>query len=473
MIAEDELLERKMMCKFIDENFSDMEVIGEAPNGRVAIELANQLQPNIMLMDIKMPGVSGIEAIEQIIEQHPSMKFIIVSAYDSFDYAKQAMQFGVKEYILKPSKKEEMIRAILRVRNEVEQEQETLNHKAHSIEIARELFLSKVMKQEIQEETIELQQELFPQFQSGFFWTIEGVATENVPRLKQFLRSRTDDDVLIHHDDHRCSVLFISHQQQTKAFLLQLARKVQLELGEDVYIGIGYPARKLAQLPRSYQQAFKAVHILMERKQTNYGFPEEKRTTEQDQYTRLITAIETGNEQEAVTFFTQIYETIEGPLDQLAEVFYTIKQMHADKVDMLNTMSFYQLQTRQDWYDFIKVICLQIQQYYQSQNKIERAKTYIEHHYDQPLSLDQISQYIDLSTNYFSNLFKEATGEAFIDYLTRLRLNKAKQYLKENHYSLKQISAMVGYKDPNYFSRVFKKHVNMSPKQYQNKIIKK
>src|SRR5690625_4809883 len=119
LIAEDKLLERKSMKKFIETNFSTMEVVGEAVNGRKAIELAKTVQPDIIFMDIKMPGINGLEAIKQIHANDPAIKFILVSAYDTFDYAKQAMEFGIKDYILKPGKKEEIVQALLRVEKEV------------------------------------------------------------------------------------------------------------------------------------------------------------------------------------------------------------------------------------------------------------------------------------------------------------------------------------------------------------------
>ncbi|MDY0393983.1 response regulator [Virgibacillus halophilus] len=119
IIAEDELLERKAMKKFIHDRFSDMEVIAEAANGRKAIALAAEMKPDLILMDIKMPGVNGLEAIEAIHTADPAIQFILVSAYDSFAYAKEAMRFGIKDYILKPGRKEEIIQALLRVEKEI------------------------------------------------------------------------------------------------------------------------------------------------------------------------------------------------------------------------------------------------------------------------------------------------------------------------------------------------------------------
>src|SRR5690625_2180440 len=120
LIAEDELIERKAMRKFIEENFSEIQVVGEAVNGRKAIEQAQLLSPNVIFMDVKMPGIDGLEAIKQIYNYDSSIKFIMISAYDSFDYAKQAMAYGIKDYIIKPGKKEEIVKALLRVKQDIE-----------------------------------------------------------------------------------------------------------------------------------------------------------------------------------------------------------------------------------------------------------------------------------------------------------------------------------------------------------------
>src|SRR5699024_2579700 len=98
---------------------------------------------------------------------------------------------------------------------------------------------------------------------------------------------------------------------------------------------------------------------------------------------------------------------------------------------------------------------------------------YLSAHYDQDVTLEDVASSVDLSPNYFSNLFKQEFGETFIDYLTKLRLNKARELIRENRYSLKEISFMVGYKDPNYFSRVFKKYDGQSPRQFQKATFKK
>src|SRR5699024_9277532 len=116
---------------------------------------------------------------------------------------------------------------------------------------------------------------------------------------------------------------------------------------------------------------------------------------------------------------------------------------------------------------------MKIYAFYQSKQSMTQIKNYLHEHYHQAISLEEAATMIHLSANYFSSMFKEEFGVTFTEYLTTLRMNKAKALIKENSHTLKEISFQIGYKDPNYFSRVFKRHFKQSPKQFQEEIFKK
>ena len=102
---------------------------------------------------------------------------------------------------------------------------------------------------------------------------------------------------------------------------------------------------------------------------------------------------------------------------------------------------------------------------------IVRAKEYISDNYNKDISLDSVSKYVDKSPYYFSKLFKDETGENFIDYLTNIRIEKAKHMLSDKEISIKEICIDVGYSDPNYFSRTFKKCIGITPSEYREGIV--
>ncbi|WP_328285162.1 response regulator transcription factor [Bacillus sp. 1NLA3E] len=119
LIVDDESLERKALKKMIYLHDTDVLMVEEAQNGRIAIELAREIRPDIIFMDIKMPGIDGVEAVKQIKRFAPKTKFIMVSAFDTFEYAREVMRQGVKEYILKPSRQMDVLDAFCRLKEEI------------------------------------------------------------------------------------------------------------------------------------------------------------------------------------------------------------------------------------------------------------------------------------------------------------------------------------------------------------------
>ncbi len=472
LIAEDELLERKAMRKFLEDNFSDLTVVGEAANGRKAIEMAEALQPQVVLMDIKMPGINGLEAIEKIHQRDPHIKFILVSAYDSFDYAKQAMKMGVKEYILKPSKKEETIRAILRVKKEVMEESARAEEYRHSSLIARELFLTRLIKHEVGKDTVELQETLFPHLQSAYFLVVKHQQLSE-KAAAGWASYFGEDDYIYRMEDDQLVIVVLSQAKKEKGAVLKLARKLQMLLGHKAYIGAGYPKEKLEDLPDSYHQAMQAARHLELNGHSNFGFPPAEQRQSSNFLEDILLEVISGNQSNAVHFFSELWKNEEASAELLHELYFRLKQelqqrnIQTPETGLPTESDYY------EWVDFLKLSSLNVQHHYHSQDKIERAKKYIHDHFHEPISLEDAAERSELSPNYFSNLFKASTGETFIDYLTHVRLQKAKEFLHSNRYTLKEICFMVGYKDPNYFSRVFKKYFSLSPKQYQKEILKK
>jgi two-component system, response regulator YesN len=122
LIVDDEVLERKALTKIISNYSEDAAVICEAPNGRLAIEMAEAHRPDIIFMDIKMPGIDGVQAIKEIRKFDASIRFIMVSAFNTFEYAKEVMQQGIKEYLLKPCRKQDILVSLERVIAEIMEE---------------------------------------------------------------------------------------------------------------------------------------------------------------------------------------------------------------------------------------------------------------------------------------------------------------------------------------------------------------
>ena len=472
VIAEDEHLERKAMKKFIHTNFPDISIIEEAVNGREAIELAKSVRPHIMLMDIKMPGVNGLEAIEQIYAINPTIKFILVSAYDTFEFAKTAMKFGIKDYILKPSKKEEIKAALLRVKKEILNEVKSDEKNQQTEELLKESFITKVMQHPIHSTATELYKQLFPKMNAGFFLVCVSEINYDKQTLIENFKKHIQFEHIVYQANDRVVVCILSEVQLEKAEQLQVARKLSLEFGKHMYIGLGYSYNTIKDFPTSYRQAYSACLQLKGDQKVNYGFMQdnEQQKNLDELIDTIIDYMEKGNLELVVLHFEKnVHKFTKMDRENL---FIRIQNTLRSRNITIPERSINSLQTDNDWSSYLEICCLKFKEYHQSLQSMERAKQYIYSNFSKHISLEEVAEFVNLSPNYFSNIFKETLGETFIDFLTQIRMEHAKKLLEENEHSLKEISFKVGYKDPNYFSRVFKKNFGVSPKHYQNEIFK-
>ncbi|WP_318615621.1 response regulator [Sporosarcina sp. YIM B06819] len=462
VIADDEVLERQAMKKFIRENFEDMDVVGEAANGRMVIELAAKLQPDIIFMDIKMPGINGLEAIEHIHAAQPTIKFILVSAFDTFEYAKQAMRFGIKDYLLKPRKKEEISQALLRVKKEIMYEAKIEEEKQ---QLLKEKFMRKLMKQMIVQETFDLQKQLFPHMAAGYFFVLSSDSVFDVQHIKQQLHQ----PFMLYETNDSIAVLVLTTELVTKAEQLTVVRNVQMGLGGNVFIGIGQSADSLEKLALSYREAYTASFQLKMDHKSNYGFLQENQL-QKDIVAQITQEVEKGNSDEALMAFKENQHVL--AMHDKENLYIRLQTIFA-KRNIAIAGSISSLQSNQDWYTYLNVCCMNMNDYCHTKQSMTKAKYYIEAHYAQGMTLEEVAAFVNLSPNYFSNLFKEEFGETFIEFSTKTRMEHAKELIEKNSHSLKEISFMVGYKDPNYFSRVFKKYFHSSPRQYKDSIFEK
>ncbi|WP_020153638.1 response regulator [Caldibacillus debilis] len=472
VLADDEMIERKAMKKIIDEHFGKSVVIGEAANGRQAIQLAKEKKPDLMLMDVKMPGIDGLEAIETIRKDHPNMKFIMVSAYDSFEYAKRAMKEGVKEYILKPATIKETVEAIIRVYKEIAEERERAEKEQKSREFTKRLFMQKLAEYDVNDETVELQKEIFPSFRSGLFLIGEFSHEADVDGFIHACNNWREGSAIADKKRNQASVLILSGKKLAKADVLSFVRECFLSTPNKKWIGIGDIYERLKDLPKSYQEALLTLQHLKKADHAGYGFPHVRKAGGTNWPEEICDCLFADDLTGALNRL-QAFFSASGQRDAVQELYFKIKQRLGEKGIGTDEYGFKDILSLQEWRDFLHFCCLQVSSYHQSQGYIERAKAYIQEHYQEPVALEDVANVVGLSPPYFTKLFKEKTGQTFIDYLTEIRLKKAKELLLENRLSLKEISYQVGYKDPNYFSRVFKKYFHQSPRKFQNRILKK
>lgn len=500
VIVDDEKLERMGLSKLIEMEMPEIEIVGEAMNGRMAIELANELLPDIMMMDIKMPGIDGVQAVKEIRKTNKHIRFIMVSAFNTFEYAKEVMQQGVKEYLLKPSKKADVLSALKRVCAEIIEERRLqLEHQDMKENLSRALsvieteWLSSLLLNQIEDMDFEEWSKLLGiEVKTGFiaifsFKHLEGWISNEEKRvlyseLKSILKANTEMGCILGPMvDHKIPVLFLlnmnDEKQRFKTRAIKHVRSViQRFQGEfkreKLYAGIGLPFETIERLPQSYHEAILALEQQDSKVIQFYdGIVSSDLQVTFEKEKELLEWIKMGDLHRTLQTF-EVF--VEANRDQGKKCFEELTIMISRLLGELGIYSEKRRLLDEKWIEKARqyvIESVEIVQAWRTSNQksyLQKAKEYIEKNYEKNITLEEVAEFVGLSPFHFTKMFKEKFGITFIDYLTERRIEQAKVEILCTNKSLKEICFSVGYKDPNYFSRVFKKKTGFSPTSYRS-----
>jgi two-component system response regulator YesN len=503
LIVDDEVIERQAMRHMLMHSIEDAEIVGEAVNGKEAVRLADELVPDIILMDIKMPGMDGVEAVKIIRKSHPRMKFIMVSAFDTFEYARKVMHEGVKEYLLKPSKKDEILETVQRVIEEVaserkeEQHQQLLEGKLdRALSFIRSEWVTSLLLDHIQE-TEAAEWRDFLDLDEGAVYAVVcrllfSESEHPIKTKKQYyalLKEAFNEHV-------NCLVgpmaggqipIFIiegAQHQSARAEAVGMAKDVlrvfdQAKSRAGIRIGIGTPVNHVNDFIRSYEEALAALEQTNEHVRYMIYHPSliheiEAKTREK----QLLEAVKEGDVDGVHAAFEHYVRQLEGDSETVREklenLIWVVTKIGEEMGFSLQIpVSFPKDADDHQLLEVTRVRLIHaVEEIHNWQSDevhglLQEARHYIDDHYNEEVSLEDVAAHVDLSPYYFSKLFKEQNGTSFIDYLTGIRIRQGKELLKETRLSLKEICFKVGYHDPNYFSRVFKKNTGRTPSEYR------
>ncbi|MBM7604384.1 two-component system response regulator YesN [Metabacillus crassostreae] len=515
MLVDDEPLEREGLQLMLSKNRSGFEVVAEAENGLEAIDFALELVPDLIFMDIKMPQLDGLQAIEKILDVHPNTKCIMVSAFDMFDYARQAMKFGIKEYLLKPSKVSEVLEAFDRTVADIEagrkygNEMLEMNQRLERLSSFIEMeFIVSLLLDHIHEFDQEDWKEWFNLDQKQGFVVVFSFESD---QLQPDRHAKSEwYKVLkqtLHEESHPVFVGPLTAFQVPAFVLLDTKAEVNLEDRQNfvrtvihksqnqlkdctVFAGIGTVVFDVNEFSRSYEEAIYALELVYNHSSASYmaynSQMDEKRTEliPFEVEKELIHSVKKGDIQKGSQLFDSYFQLIlqasDSRLDwvkKAMENFFIVltRSIKEFGFDIDVQMSFDHLETSMQIKERAKthlmVIMERLSEWRASgvESLLLQAKEYINTNYHKQIMLEEVAENIGLSSYYLSKLFKEKFQVTFIDYLTNTRLQRAKNSLLDGKTPLKEIAMDIGYKDPNYFSRVFKKETGLSPREYRNK----
>ncbi len=519
LLVDDEEDIRVGISRKMDWTGLGFQLVGEAENGKDALDLAEALRPDLILTDIKMPFMDGLELCRILTERLPAAKFVVFSGFDDFEYAKQAIGMNVSEYILKPINAAELSAVLQKLKAQLDQEraersnvQLLRSRYEESLPLLRGLFLSRLLDGRVNREQIGELAERYEVDLSGGAFTAALVHIGGpremsallIPSVQQLLEENLTGygncRVFLYNDSMAVLAAFAA-EGEVYGFIEALNRVCVLAgsyLGQDLTIGVGLPCADPADLPQSTAGARSALDYrdMVGRGAAIYIGDLEPVSVDRLSFAEgderaLTAAVKLGGEEEVRAEVRQLMERLRHsglPLPHCQLFFLGLltcllkltrdgglqpQAVFGPKfTGAVQVTDFPSVDALEDW---CLTSCLAIQTLIRRQRNdsagrmVERAKDFIQAHYaESDLSVEMLCEHLHLSPAYFSTLFKREMGMSFTNYVTVVRLEAAAQDLLSTEEKTYLIARRCGYEDPNYFSYVFKRHFGMSPTKYRS-----
>ncbi|MGB8451416.1 MAG: response regulator [Anaerocolumna sp.] len=530
-LVEDEVVVREGIKNNINWVENGFLFCGEASDGELAYPMIQKAKPDIVITDIRMPFMDGLELSRLIKKEMPKVKIIILSGYGEFEYAKEAINIGITEYLLKPINGASLLVSVKKIGEIILKEQEEkANYEKYlkdmnesDIEEKRRLFHDMVSNADSLSSILVRGRELNLEL-SALVYNImlfqTGTAREGKKDPEPILLLWQDIGLIT---EKRGDAVLFDCSIDGKALLLKGNSKEELLKTQDYYVrhikeklerniiisyfgGIGMPVNRLGELPRSYHEASRAFayrYIWDINEILDYeAIPEDQGAAalildfNVDKVGQLdkkkVEGFLKSGDIEEVSFFVEEYLKSIGNEGINSVLFrqYLVIDMYVVVTGFLEDLGYgaeviekpfirsrginkqiISLELTRGYIGNIifKAMGLRDEVAAKHYNRIiSRAKDYIREHYaEDGISLNQVAACVYLSPSHFSTVFSQKTGQTFVKFLTDMRMNKAKELLKCTDQKTSEIGYLVGYKDPHYFSYLFKKTQNCTPKQYR------
>lgn len=529
-LVEDEVIVREGIRNSIDWEANGLFFCGEASDGELALPMILNEKPDIVITDIRMPFMDGLELARLVKKEMPWVRIVILSGYGEFEYAKEAINIGIAQYLLKPISKHELTKCLISIRDNIAAEQnERETYEKYKAEIKeyyagdkRQLFYDIVAGssdlEDIAKRSKKLNLELTANAYNIFLYKIKAAKSDvydnNIPfdLINELEALVEKNDNIISFDcllDGSALLVKGNSIDDVNKLLVEIVKGMKHIFSaykNIVYFGgIGKVVTDIDKLPLSYQEASRvfAYRYILDESHIfdSRDIADGKAGRLQDNGMDLDNIlhlnkkkaeefIRIGNKKDIHYFIEEYLKCISN--DSRSSLLfrqYIILDMYYIAVAFAQEMGFSKEDIAEPISDKFQMNMLlsfdEISRYIEnifshvmdlrdkiSSNKfndiIGKAKTYINDNYtNDKLSLNQVANHVYLCPSYFSAIFSQKTGQTFIQYLTDLRMNKAKELLKCTDMKTSEIAYAVGYKDPHYFSYIFKKTQNCTPKQYR------
>lgn len=513
LLTDDEKIVTDSLTMILNKNFAEQVKIFTANSGTKALEEVRSKNIDILFMDISMPGLSGLEAVSLIKQMNPNIIVIILTAYDKFQYAQQALNMGAFKYLTKPVNRNLIIQTVRDAMNAVDDERgkQTDSIKLHqklnvvSPMVESDFIYSCIFNNGNTDFTDYL--DYFGITDSDYFFAcleVPDTAPNNrgsvYEKIREILSSKCRC-IIGSFMGNRVTIFFplasggmdsfsekIQHELMGELFTL-----LSIQISAKIKIGVSGIEHNI----EDAQKAYNAASVLLNKIDSSGGIEfsglqniQQGNSQTAKPAQKLLTSIRLGDSANAGEYArecaTSILAEHKDEPDKIKGALFELVIQEKNAVVELNpsyknpaidsAFSFFEktdsVQEQIQYLAERSMECALEIQNLKSQTEnpiIKKALVYIEEHLADLQGLEPLAQTLNVSPFYLSKLFKEETGDTFINYLTSMRLEKAKKLLKDSSMIIKEITAGVGYNDQNYFSKLFKQRFGVSPTEYRAK----
>lgn len=506
LIVDDEVLVRQGIKHLLNWESEGFSIVGEASNGKEALEMVDRLSPHIVITDIVMPLMDGVEFTSVIKSRYPQIEVIILSSFGEFNYVRSTFQSGVADYILKPKLEADQLLAILkRVTKKIPSLQLVGRSKDDSLSV--QVTLDKLMSGFEIDPSMDNIHEAFPYNSFRFFGSdLKYIPSGNKDYWHEQLKEAFEDNdakfiVMPLPTDDKMAVYIINMNDREWEKIMPYVRRLAIhsgDLGASAALcwTLGDPFYKISELYQQYHQMFLKMcayryylplnttlivrnelpKIHREGKEFNmfeFTVLMQQRRFEQalEELFEYVKVASVDYEKDVFAFKTLIGNIIFNITIILGKLEMDTTQLESKKYNYfraINESTHVSIAVKQ-LHEFIDEmnVTLALNKPVGGNPNMTMILSYIRQHYMDPISLTDIANHFHFNPSYLSSLFSANNDEGFSEYLSRVRVDKAAELLQQSDTPISEISELVGYSDQSYFTKVFKKHKGVSPSQFR------
>lgn len=513
LIVDDEEFIRNGLKCIMDWEAEGFEVCGDAGNGEVAIQMINQMLPDLVLMDIRMPKITGLEVVKHCTERSLPCKFIIISGFSDFKYAQEAIRYGVESYLTKPIDEDELLKTVRQIKEALDKQHQNQDHLANIRQKAKDVFLYDIVlgKQsqiatldETDIDQLELKAnvyqvviyENFSQTESGLVYNFADLLRVTNRGEHTFNHIEQDKkNIILLKGDYALGRFndFLKHYQGSNP--PQKGSPL-----DSLFLAYGRPINSLEDVHISYEEALALIkrrffciqgqHTLGYEELPDVNAPTESISQEvlQEYAELLVGYLQTFNRSNVAKTLFRLEEYLYNVRNDISEVKLFLTDLYLqikEKIAVLypnsaipfssNTVVINIIESKYSLYEIIQFFSEQFEMIMNAtgnpsrNNIIDDILYYIEHNYQNNIKLETIAPLFGYNSAYLGKIFSKTVGENFNSYIDHMRIEHSKEMLLNNDYKVYEIAEKVGYRNVDYFHKKFRKYVGESPAEFRKK----